>query len=57
MTNSARNIIIRETMARRWRIINSISVTTYADIDAIDFTENNNFADALQVKEETCCRL
>ena len=48
ITDSAGNIIIKETMARARRIINSTSVTTCADIDAIDFTDDDNFADALQ---------
>ena len=48
MTDSAGNIITRETMARGRKIINSISVTTYADIDTIDFTDDDNFANALQ---------
>ena len=48
MTDFGGNIITRETMARGRRIINSVSATTCADIDAIDFTDDDNFADALQ---------
>ena len=49
MTDFTSNIITRENIVREWKIINSISVTTCADINAIDFTNDNIFADILQV--------
>ena len=49
MTNSASNIITRETMVRGRKIINLISVTICTDIYVINFTDDDNFVDALQV--------
>ena len=49
MTDFVGNIITRENIVMRRRIINSILVTTCADINVIDFTDNNNFTDTLQV--------
>ena len=47
MTNFRGQVIDREAIARGQRIINSVS-TSYED--AIDFTDDNNFYDALKAK-------
>ena len=57
MTDFGGNVVERETMARGRRIINSVSVTTCADIDAIDFTDDDNFAEALQSKVKVVARV